>query len=133
MDRGDSVDDVAGRVELVRAERIRRVVVESPFAGDVERNERYARAAMHDCIVRGENPIASHLLLTQPGVLDDGDAFQRQLGIELGLQWAELAEASVVYADLGLSKGMLGGIMRAQLEGRPVEIRLLGGEWSSHA
>ena len=48
-----------------------RVIIESPFAGDVDRNLRYARAAMRDCLLRGESPYASHLLYTQPGVLND--------------------------------------------------------------
>ena len=47
------------------------VIVESPYAGDVERNERYARACIRDCLLRGEAPFASHLLYTQAGVLDD--------------------------------------------------------------
>lgn len=46
---------------------MRRVVLESPFAGDVERNVRYAKACIRDCLSRGEAPIASHLLFTQPG------------------------------------------------------------------
>ena len=51
----------------------RKVILESPYAGDVETNLRNARAAMRDCLLRGEAPYASHLLYTQPGVLDDGD------------------------------------------------------------
>lgn len=38
------------------------VVIESPYAGDVERNLRYVRAAMRDCLLRGEAPFASHAL-----------------------------------------------------------------------
>ena len=33
-----------------------RVIIESPYAGDVEKNLRYLRAAMHDCLMRGEAP-----------------------------------------------------------------------------
>src|SRR5690606_21487830 len=40
----------------------RRVIVESPYAGDVETHVAYARAALRDCLSRGEAPIASHLL-----------------------------------------------------------------------
>ena len=39
------------------------VIVVSPFAGDVEANQRYARATMHDCFLRGEAPYASALTL----------------------------------------------------------------------
>jgi len=104
---------------------VRRVVLESPFAGDVERNLAYARRCLHDCLLRGEAPIASHLLYTQPGVLDDNKPEERKLGIEAGLVWGSLAEATVVYTDYGISGGMKFGIERAEKEGRPVEFRKL--------
>ena len=47
------------------------VLLESPYAGDIEANLSYARACMRDCFERGEAPFASHLLYTQMGVLDD--------------------------------------------------------------
>jgi hypothetical protein len=104
---------------------MRRVIVESPYAGDVERNVRYARAAVKDCLLHGESPFASHLLHTQPGILDDQDEAQRMLGIEAGLAWGSVADAAVVYGDLGTSKGMALGIERARDEGRVVEYRTL--------
>lgn len=104
---------------------MRRVILESPYAGDIERNLTYARACLHDCLLRGEAPIASHLLYTQPGVLDDNKPGERQLGIEAGLVWGELAEATVVYTDYGISKGMRFGIEMAEKNGRPVEYRNL--------
>ena len=73
---------------------MRRVVIESPYAGDTARNEAYARACMADCLMRGEAPFASHLLYTQDGVLDDGDEAQRKLGMEAGFRWAKCADAS---------------------------------------
>lgn len=102
------------------------VILESPFAGDVDRNVRYARACMRDCLRRGEAPFASHLLYTQPGVLNDLVSDERELGIEAGLAWGRAADKTVVYTDLGLSRGMEQGIARAQLEGREVEWRTLG-------
>lgn len=108
---------------------MRRVVVESPFAGETpertEMNIRYARFCLRDCLLRGEAPIASHLLYTQPGVLDDKIPEQRKLGIEAGLTWGKLADASVVYTNLGISPGMELGIERARAEGRRVEFRYL--------
>jgi hypothetical protein len=106
---------------------MRRVIVESPYAGDVERNVRYARAALRDCLSRGEAPIASHLLLTQIGVLDDTVPEEHRLGIEAGLAWGRAAEATVAYIDLGVSRGMRQGIARARQEGRPVEFRTIAG------
>jgi hypothetical protein len=102
-----------------------RVILESPYAGDIEANVAYARAAMRDCLLRGESPIASHLLYTQPGVLDDGVPEERSLGIEAGLAWGAEAQKTVVYTDRGISRGMWYGIERAEKEGRPVEYRTL--------
>lgn len=102
---------------------MRRVVVESPFAGDVEANIAYARAAVRDSVLRGEAPIASHLLFTQPGILDDNVPSERQLGIDAGLAWLSVADASVVYTDRGVSAGMEYGIAAAREAGVPVEYR----------
>lgn len=103
------------------------VLVESPFAGDVDRNLRYLRAAMRDCFLRGEAPFASHALYTQPGVLDDQVPEERRLGIEAGLTWGKWAQKTVVYTDLSVTPGMELGIARAQVMGRPVEMRTLPG------
>lgn len=122
-----SVQEVAsnGDVTSLADGRKRLVILESPFAGDIELNVRYARAALRDCLLRGESPLASHLLFTQPGVLDDLNTVERRLGIEAGLAWGIHAHATVVYRDLGVSPGMKLGIARAVIEGRPVEYRSL--------
>jgi hypothetical protein len=109
---------------------MRLVILESPYAGDIARNEAYARAAMADCLRRGDSPMCSHLLYTQPGVLRDDVPEERALGINAGLAWGRVAEATVVYEDLGILRGMRAGIARAEAEGRPVEYRRLGGEWA---
>ncbi len=105
------------------AARFRLVIVESPFRGDRDANEAYARAALRDCLLRGDAPLASHLLYTQDGVLDDDEPGERALGIDAGLAWGRVAEATVVYSDLGVSDGMREGMRRAEAEGRPVELR----------
>lgn len=104
---------------------MRLVILESPFAGDVTQNVDYAQRAMHDCLLRGEAPFASHLLYTQPNVLDDAVPGERALGIEAGLCWGAKADATVVYMDRGISNGMRLGIERAEREGRTVEYRTL--------
>jgi hypothetical protein len=106
---------------------MRLVVIESPFSGDTQRNLRYARAAMADCLSRGEAPLASHALYTQPGVLDDAVPEQRALGIAAGLAWAAWADATVVYTDLGMSDGMRLGVADAVGAGRAVEHRSIEG------
>lgn len=108
---------------------MRLVLLESPYAGNVLKNKRYARACMADCFRRGEAPFASHLLYTQPGVLNDTDPAERALGIEAGLLWGKNAAVSAVYLDLGVSTGMRYGIEEAERVGRPIEYRYLGADW----
>lgn len=104
------------------------VVIESPFAGDVERNLKYVRAAMADALARGEAPYASHALYTQPGVLDDTKPDERKLGMEAGFAWGVLADRVAVYTDLGISDGMMRGVDLAMKRGRPVVWRSLS-DW----
>ena len=103
----------------------RLVIMESPFNGNIEENIKYARRCMKDCFMKGEFPFASHLLYTQEGILDDALPEERKLGIEAGLNWGKLAEATIIYTDLGISEGMKQGIERAEREGRKVEYRSL--------
>ena len=104
---------------------MRLVIIESPYADEVERNVAYAREVVRDSLLRGEAPIASHLLYTQPGVLRDEIATERQHGIDAGLAWIKVAEATVVYQDLGVTNGMKHGIDAARAAGIPVEFRSL--------
>jgi len=106
---------------------MRLIVVESPYAGDVEANVAYARKCVRDAVLRGDSPIASHLLLTQPGILKDNDPDERALGIEAGLAWLNVAYAAVVYIDRGISLGMRAGIAAAERVGIPVEYRAFDG------
>lgn len=107
---------------------MRLVVVESPLAGDVEKNVAYARAAMADCFARGEAPFASHILY--PGTLDDLNPADRKLGMTAGFEWAARADARVVYADRGVSFGMAEGIQHAASIGQVIEYRYLGQQWA---
>ena len=90
------------------------VILESPYArstpeGIVKTTE-YARRCVKDCLERGETAYASHLLLTQEGILRDGVPEERELGISAGLAWHALASRSCVYLDEGLSSGMWRGV-----------------------
>lgn len=104
---------------------MKRVILESPYAGEIEANVAYARLCVRDSLMRGEAPIASHLLYTQPGVLDDDAPDERQLGIDAGLAWRSVADGTVVYADRGISNGMQYGIDAARAAGIPVVFRFL--------
>lgn len=108
---------------------MRLVIIESPYAGKTEAelaaNIEYARACVRDSLGRGEAPIASHLLYTQPGVLDDTNPAERLQGITAGLAWLPWADLSAVYIDRGISAGMQKGIEAAEHHGVDVERRSL--------
>lgn len=104
-------------------------LIESPYAAKtperILQHERYARAAMADSLSRNEAPLASHLLYTQAGILDDTVPAQRTLGIEAGLAWGQKAVLSAVYTDWGITPGMWLGIQRAHDQRRMVSFRNL--------
>lgn len=104
---------------------MKRVVIESPYAGDIERNVRYAQRAMAFALRSGAAPFASHLLYTQ--CLDDSVADERELGIFAGLEFVRDCAETWVFTDYGISSGMKRGIKAAQAAGRPV-IRISIGE-----
>lgn len=104
------------------------VVIESPYAGDVKRNEAYGRACMLHSLRLGEAPYLSHLLYTQ--VLDDLLPADRVLGINAGLRWASKADGRVFYIDLGMSPGMCAAREFYEREAVPYETRELGAPWS---
>lgn len=105
--------------------KLKKVIIESPYAGDLEKNIKYARLCMKDSLDRGEAPFASHLLYIQQGILNDSIKEERELGINAGLEWGKEAELTVVYSDLGITKGMTLGIDSALNNGRDVEYRTL--------
>ena len=102
------------------------VILESPYAGDIKTNIEYGRRAVRDSLSKCEAPIASHLLYTQDGILDDNIPEERQWGIDAGLAWRTVAEGTVVYTDYGISKGMQYGIDDATSNGREIVLRTIG-------
>lgn len=104
---------------------MRFVVIESPYSGDVERNTKYARAALLDSISRGETPVASHLLY--PQVLDDSDPKERELGMQLGWNLFNIFDAVAVYTDNGITPGMKAGIEISEKAGITIEYRRFKG------
>jgi hypothetical protein len=119
---------------------MRLVVIESPYghnvdgsradAATIERNARYLRACLADCLARGEAPIASHALYTQPGVLDDTKPEERKRGMLAGWAWHRVTDAIVIYLDLGVTQGMRDGVANARLYAVEIKKRALGGEWA---
>lgn len=101
------------------------VIIESPYAGDIEANTEYARRAMRDSLERGEAPLASHLLYPQPGILREDVPEERAWGIAAGLEWRRVAEHHVFYVDRGWSSGMYAAFDIRMRENRSMESRSL--------
>jgi hypothetical protein len=101
------------------------VFIASPFAGDVEANITYARAATLDSLRRGEAPYAPHLLY--PQVLDGDDVPEdRRAGMRAGVSVLARCDLFAVYEDLGISSGMRSEITYATEHGIRIEKRRIG-------
>lgn len=107
--------------------------VESPYnapnALGVRRNILYARLACRWALEHGYAPYASHLLYTQPGILDDDVAQEREMGIAAARELIRAAaQVTLMFVDLGVSEGMRLGLEDALAAAREVlEIRLFEG------
>jgi len=110
---------------------ITRVLLISPFRADNPtlrgNNRKYLRRAIRDSIINhGEAPFASHEMYTR--ALDDNEPREREIGVNLLLAWFHHAEKMVVYADLGISRGMELEIAHAVLNKIPIEYRYIKGK-----
>lgn len=105
------------------------VIIESPFRGknyeETSINILYARACVHDSLLKGEFPFASHLFYTQDGILDDKIEVERMLGINAGVAWGKQAKTRAVYMDRGISQGMEYGVKAGEKSGQIIIYRNL--------
>lgn len=112
---------------------MKRVYLESPYKGknweNTEENLRFARLCMRDCLVNhNEAPYASHLLYTQPEVLDDKIESERELGgFKAGPAFKQVCDSSVFYINRGISQGMHRGSLLSITMRQEFEYRLLPG------
>jgi hypothetical protein len=104
---------------------MKRVLIESPYAGDIKRNVEYAKECVKDCLRRGESPYASHLFFTQDGILNDDIPEERRQGIMAGLAWEDVADMVAIYADFGVTDGMKIGLDRHKKNLKYIEVRYL--------
>ena len=104
-----------------------RVIIESPFKATnpfmsgLYRD--YLREAIFNSLRKNEAPFASHGFYTY--FLNDAILSERIKGMEAGFAWGKIAEKVAVYYDLGISKGMAQGIIRARQNKIPIEFRKL--------
>ena len=96
------------------------VYICSPYAGDVENNVRFAKAACRYAMKQGCAPIAVHLLY--PQILNDAVPSERKAGIRMGLR--VLASCEELWAcGETISDGMRCEIAKAGRLGMPARER----------
>lgn len=93
------------------------VYIASPYAGDVEANVAFAKAACRYAMDQGATPLAVHLLY--PQMLDDHVPAEREAGIRMGLQVLEACDELWLCGDR-LSHGMRAELAAAEQLGIPV-------------
>jgi len=99
------------------------VSIQSPYAGNIERNVAYARRALRDSLDLGEVPFASHLLYTQ--VLRD-ESPERQRALECDHAFLAKCDLVAFYADFGISPGMDEAMAKADGLKIQMTIRYIG-------
>lgn len=101
------------------------VVIESSYAGQVERNREYLQRCILHCLANGETPYASHQMLTD--ALSDSDPQQRAEGIRAGLEMSKAIIRSggrvAFFVDYGWSDGMIAAREEYESEGIRYQVR----------
>lgn len=98
-----------------------RIIIASPYSGNIERNVAYAREALRHSLEQGEAPFAPHLLY--PVVLDDNAPKERERGMQAGFEWITTCDLVAFYIDYGWSSGMIQELKVARLYHRKIEVR----------
>lgn len=93
------------------------VYICSPYAGNIENNVRFARAACLYAAQHGSTPVAVHLLY--PQILDDAIPVQREIGIRMGLRVLASCDELWICGER-ISLGMGCEIAEAERLGIPV-------------
>jgi hypothetical protein len=93
------------------SERVR-VAIESPYAGAVDENTKFAKRLCRYAYDQGKNPFAMHLFF--PLFLKENKNEERTAGIECGIAWTQYADEVWFCLRPGekLSPGMLKAVRR---------------------
>lgn len=93
------------------------IYVASPYAGDIEKNVRYAQDACRAVLLAGAHPYAPHLYITN--ILRDDVPEEREQGLKTGLAFLTVCDELWVFGPR-ISKGMAGEIAEAERLGKPI-------------
>ena len=96
----------------------RLVYIASTYAGDIQSNVEFAKAACRFAASQGVTPLAVHLLY--PQILDDRIPDERTAGIQMGLRVLRACDELWVCGDL-ISHGMQAELDAAEEWGIPIK------------
>ncbi|MDD3230258.1 MAG: hypothetical protein PHE09_13705 [Oscillospiraceae bacterium] len=94
------------------------VYICSPYAGNIDKNVEFAKAACRYTIRKNCTPVAVHLLY--PQILDDAVPAERETGIQMGLRILEAAD-ELWLCSSRISEGMRAELAAAKRLGIPVK------------
>lgn len=100
---------------------MRKVIIESPYQGDIKRNKEYLKNCIKHSMLFKEAPFASHQMYTN--ALNDDLRNEREAGINAGYVWMQDAHAVVFYVDYGMSNGMHNALDEAIEQRKAIEFR----------
>ena len=95
------------------------VFISSPYAGDVEANTAFAKAACLFAVKQGVVPVAVHLMY--PQILDDRIPTEREKGLDMGLRVLEACDEIWIFGER-ISEGMWQEWEAAEKLGIPVRM-----------
>ncbi|MBS3873763.1 MAG: DUF4406 domain-containing protein [Dethiobacter sp.] len=93
------------------------IYVASPYAGDIEKNTKFARRACRHVMSKGHAFFAPHLLY--PQLLNDANPHERQAGLDMGIAMLSRCDELWCYGN-HISPGMHLEIKEAGRLGIPV-------------
>lgn len=89
---------------------MKRIYVASPYAGDIEKNTKFAKKACRHVMNAGHAFFCPHLLY--PNILKESCPAERQLGLDMGLAMLDSCDELWCYGD-HISQGMMAEIEQA--------------------
>lgn len=103
---------------------LRRVLLETPYDGDLERNIAYCERAIRHSMSLNESPISLLWFLGRFPIHAGVEA--RSIAIRSLHAWIRICDCMVMYRDYGLSDSMNSGITQALRAKTAIEYRFIG-------
>ena len=105
------------------------VIIDSPLKGvddyETAMNILYAKACVHDSLLKNELALSPDIFYAQDDVLDEEIRKEKSLRKKSKLAWQKRAEKIVLYVDRGISREMNKNLKIAKEDGKEIEYRNL--------